>query len=225
VTAGSPPARGNSLDDQKNEAGQSAARDRPQPERRLARGLEDVSHLFRSQTAKEPVPRSEFRGNRPEPVHAPQPKLGFVAGLRPLNGVNRDQAIALLKDHLALLEEGMRVIDVSIPCEPCGTIDLLAIDAANRLAIIDIDSSVNDHLLMRGIYHFDWLVRNVPIFRRMYRGLLIDYACNPRLFLVAPDYSSLHRCVAPWITSPQISCFKYHAVAMSNGAGILVERA
>jgi hypothetical protein len=133
--------------------------------------------------------------------------------------------LAFLRDHPALLEEGLRIIDATIPLHACGPIDLLALDTAGRLAVVDIEISANDNMLMRGICHCDWLTRNAGIVRRMYRGVPIDYVCNPRLFLVAPEFSALHRSVTSWISNPHITCFKYHAVAVRDGAGILIEQA
>jgi hypothetical protein len=48
-------------------------------------------------------------------------------------------------------------IDANIPCETSGSIELLALDGKNQLAIIDLDHP-DDGLLLRGIDHFDWIV-------------------------------------------------------------------
>lgn len=213
------------MEDHKVDAGHSLPQDHAHTQRRLARGLEDVSHLFLSQTTNEATAGGEARDGPAEQTQPQPAEPAFIPLLHPFPDVNRDQLVSLLESHIALLEEGMRAIDVNIPCDPYGPIDLLAVDSANKLVIIDLDTSANDELLLRGICHFDWLVRNVPIARRMYRGHVIDFSANPRLFLVAPDYSPRLRCVTCWITCPQISCFRYHAVALRNGAGILVERA
>jgi hypothetical protein len=190
----------------------------------LARGLEDVSSLFLSAAADEGTAKGEERNRPAEQAHS-QPAASAVPFLlQPYSAVNRDQLVALLHDHTAVLEEGMRAIDANIPCGPGGSIDLLAVDGANQLTVIELDACINDGLLLRGIGHFDWIVRNVPIVRRMYHGQIINLSSQPRLFLVAPHFSPLLRCVAHRIACPQIGCFRYRAIVMPNGVGIFFER-
>ncbi len=198
-------------------------RGHPNAERHLARGLEDVSNIFLSQANEKTSGAAEQR-NPPDEIHSRPPDPAFSALLRPLPGVSRDRLISFLEEHSAVLEEGTRTIDANIPCAPYGTIDLLAVDGSSRLAVIDIDDSPNDVLLLHALCHFDWLVHSVPILRRMYRGYAIDFSADPRLFLVAPDYSPSLKCAVRWIGRPQIFCFRYRTVALRNSAGILIER-
>ena len=121
------------------------------------------------------------------------------------------------------LEEGLRPIDAKVPCPPCGEIDLLAVDRASRLTIIAFETTFNDGLLLRGLGHFDWLVRNMPNVQRMYRGQALNVSLPPRLVLLAPQFSALVRSVARQITRPQIDWVRYHTVDVSGGPGILFE--
>ncbi len=212
------------MDDRNAGGGQAFPQSRPQTERALGRGLADISHLFLSQASDESDPERGARGGLLKAIQTQQPEPALVTALNPLSRISRDQLVSLLKEHPALLEEGLHPIDSDIRFHACGPIDLLAVDDCGRLVVVDVDVSPNDNMLMRGIYHCDWLVSNAPIVRRMYREMPIDYASNPRLFLVAPDFSALHRSVTSWISNPHIRCFKYHAVAMHDGAGILVEQ-
>ena len=193
-------------------------------ERRLARGLEDVSYLFLSEAADEPAAKGEERDHPAGQVRSQLAASAVPVVLHPYSALNRDQLIALLHDNTAVLEEGMRAIDVNIPCGPGSPIDLLAVDSAAQLTIIDLDACINDGLLLRGIGHFDWIVRNLPIIRRMYHGQVINLSSQPRLFMVAPHFSPLLRCVANRIASPQIGCFRYRAVVMPSGVGVFFER-
>ncbi len=192
-------------------------------ERHLARGLDDVSNIFLSQT-NEKSSAATAEGNPSEGSHPQPPELAVSALLHPLPGMSRDRLVSFLEIHSAVLEEGVRTIDANIPCAPHGTIDLLAVDGSNHLVVIDLDDSPNDALLLRGVSHFDWLVHSVPILRRMYRGHVIDFSSDPRLFLVAPDYSPSLRCAARWMARPQILRFRYRTAALRNSAAILVER-
>lgn len=119
----------------------------------------------------------------------------------------------------------MYTIDENIPCEPYGFIDLVAVDSRDQLCIVNVDVAPKDESLLRGIAHFDWVARNTQIVRRMYRGRVIDFSAQPRLFLVAPGFSPLLKCVARRSASPEVSCVAYRIVAIPEGCGILFERA
>ena len=124
----------------------------------------------------------------------------------------------------AVLEDGLYAIDESIPCEPFGFIDLVAMDSRDRLCIINVDVAQNNESLLRGIACFDWMVRNSQIVRRMYKGRAINFSAQPRLFLVAPAFSPLLKCVAQRSTIPEVCCVAYQAIAMPGECGILFER-
>ena len=212
------------MDQQKAEPTGDQANDNRRAERRLARGLEDVSHLFQAQHGEvAPAPAGlEEASPRNAPV---EPSASADATiLRPSSAVSRGLLISLLSKHTAVLEDALQSIDTDIPCDSGGTIDLLAVDGLNQLVIVDIDACPGDGLLLRGISHFDWFVRNTPIVRRMYRGRTINFSTEPRLFLVAPDFSPMIRCVSDRIGSPRICCLRYRAVAIPNGPGVLFER-
>jgi len=194
-------------------------------EKRLARGLEDVSHLFLSQTFDKPAEKEEILD--PAPLQTPHepapPKIPQL--LYAVQTVNRELLLSLLDRNAAVLEEGMRVIDADVPCDPFGSIDLVSLDSKDQLSIIEVDNTQNDESLLRGIAHFDWMLRHMPVVRRMYHGRVINFSIQPRLFLVAPGFSPLLKCVAQRSTSPQVCCFGYRAAAMPGGVGILFERA
>jgi hypothetical protein len=193
------------------------------PDRPLGRGLEDVSHVFLSQKADEEAvgPGEGWRAERPFP-HDPPAMSALL--LRPAPHVSREQVAAALREFEGALEEGLRGIDAEIPCAPSDSIDLLAIDRANQLTIIDFDTTSSDELLIRGLGHFDWVVQNVPNVRRMFRGQAINFSRQPRLFLVAPQFSSRVRRVARQITCLQIDWVRYHFVETPGRPGIFFER-
>lgn len=191
--------------------------------RPLGRGLEDVSRLFVSggSGAGERAPtddRATLNDDAPPVVRA------GAAVLRPRDAISRELLIATLRECPGALEENLRVIDARFPCHPCGEIDLLAVDRANRLTIIEVETVVGDGLLLRGISHVDWVVRNLIHMRRMYPGSTIDFLRQPRLVFVAPRFSTLLPGAVRQIAGLDISCFKYHAVVLSSGTGILFER-
>ena len=177
-------------------------------DRPLGRGLEDVSHLFLSQKAAE-AGASDPAAIRSTECSSPPPGFGGgIALLRPAS-VTRDRLAIILREVAGALKEGLKAIDTKIPCHPCGEIDLLAVSRGSQVTIIDFDTAVNDGLLLRGIGHFDWVVRNMPNVRRMYREQAINCSLQPRLFLLAPQFSPLLRSVARQIICPQIQWVRY----------------
>ena len=184
----------------------------------LGRGLEHVSHLFLSpKTADAPAASPE-----PESSAAAGPRRNVVV-LRPVQ-LNRERLATILPlDWSGALEDGLRTIDAKIQCHPCGEIDVLAVDRTNKLTIIDFDTTVNDGLLVRGLGHFDWVVRNTQNVQRMFPAQTIDSALPPRLVLLAPQFSAVLRRVMRQFTHPQIQWVRYHTVDTPGGVGILFE--
>jgi hypothetical protein len=207
------------MDPKKDEEGSG----KQDAERTLPRGLEQVSHLFISQAQPERANQESSRSASGEQTHTTPGAAPVTDVLRPCRFLAREQLVSLLRKQTAALEQGMKAIDANIPCDTFGSIELIALDAANQLAIIDVDDYPNDGLLLRGISHFDWIVRNLPNVRRMYEGQAINFSLQPRLFLVAPDFSTLFRGVTRQITTLQVNCLKYHALALSGGTGIFFE--
>jgi len=206
--------------EQPKPSGPSAAAGRP--ERPLGRGLEDVSHVFLSPKNGEAgaEPNAGWRAERPTPR---QESMLDAVLLRPAAQVSREQVAAALREFDGALEEGLRAIDSEVPCAPCGEIDLIAIDRANLLTIIDFETTSNDDLLLRGLSHFDWVVGNLANVRRMYRGQAINFSQEPRLFLLAPQFSDRVRRVARQIPRPRIDWVRYHFVETPGRPGIFFE--
>jgi len=182
-------------------------------DRPLPRGLEDVSHLFLSRAQPE----------RPAPEIVAVPKTELTVALRPCPLQSREQLVTLVRKQPNALEQGMRVIDTNLPRDTLGLIEVLALSSTGQLTIIDVADGPSDALLVRGMSHFDWMVRNNGMVRRMYAAHVINYSFPPRLFLVAAEFSAGFQSVARQVSSVQIHALKYHAVALSGGIGILFE--
>ena len=190
------------------------------PDRPLGRGLEDVSHLFLSPRAGDAATRSGARIIAPGSDSC----AGETAvPVRPIQ-ITRDRLACLLPlDWSGALEDGLRTIDTRIPCHPCGEIDVLAVDRARTVTIIDFDAGLNDGLLVRGLGHVDWVLRNASNVQRMCPGHALDASRPPRLILLAPQFSPLLRRVMRQVSRPQIQWVRYHAVDTPAGAGLLLE--
>jgi hypothetical protein len=193
------------------------------PPRALGRGLEDLSHLF--------LPRRPEKRPEVEPAPAPTPGAGRVSTtertgmmlLRPASPLTKSQLIAVLREPWGAIEEHLLALDSSVPCSPCGVIDVLAVDAASRLVVIDVDAFAADGLLLRGLSHMEWLVRNAANVRRMHPGSPIDFAAPPRLVLVAPRFSATVRHAVSQIAEPEIACVTYRGLDVSGWTGVFFE--
>lgn len=205
-----------------NESGGSSAQDVGRSDRPLGRGLEDVSHVFLSPRADEGGidPSGGRRSERPLPR---EQTASSAVLLRPAAQVTREQVAAALKEFEGAIEAGLTGIDAGVPCAPHGEIDFLAVDRASQLTIIDFDTTSSDDLLIRGLGHFDWVVRNIPNLRRMFRGQAINFSLQPRVVLLTPKFSARMICVARQITRPPIHLVRYHFVETPGRAGIFFE--
>lgn len=185
------------------------------PDRPLGRGLEDVSRVFLSQP-------TETRGRAARPLPREEPASSTVL-LRPAAAITRQQVAAAVREFEGALEEGLRCIDADVSCGSCGEIDLLAVDRASRLAVVDFETTASDELLVRGLGHADWITGNVPNLRRMLRGVAINFSVPPRLVLLAPQFSARMRCAGRQVTGLQISWIRYQVVETPGRTGILFE--
>ena len=206
--------------DQGRDGGSGGVQGPGRPYKPLGRGLEDVSHLFLSHKTDRPNDRPTVHSN--DHSLPPPPSRAGVTLLRPAT-VTKDWLTIVLTEFGDAVEDGLRTIDANVPCHPCGEIDLLAVDRTNHLTIIDFDTTANDGLLLRGMGHFDWIVRNMPNVQRMYRDQTINTSLQPRLFLLAPQFSPLARCASRQITRPPIHWVRFLTVEASSGPGIMFE--
>lgn len=187
------------------------------------RGLEEVSQVFLQRTTDEPSIRTPKVSGGGELAGIPPTRAGAML-LRPCERVTRDQLLTSLGEYTGALEDGLRVIDANLPCDPFSEIDLLAVDRSTRLVIIDVATSQDDGLILRGVSHLEWIVRNAPNLRRMHRGLVANFSSQPRLFLVAGQFSPLFRSAVRQLADLDIACVRYHGVDISGNVGIFFER-
>ena len=192
-------------------------------ERPLGRGLEDVSHLFLSRQAEERQGASVVERAVAGTDAPPEVRAGATV-LRAGEPITREKLRVTLRECQGALETNLRTIDACIPCRPDGEIDLLAVDTANRLVVIDVEIAQHDDLFLRGVAGVDWLVRHLPMLRHYYSAWTIDFSRQPRLVFVAPSFSSLLINAAHSVAGPEIACFRYRSVKIAAGTGIFFEQ-
>jgi hypothetical protein len=195
----------------------TASQDKEQSTKPLGRGLEQISHLFLSQKTNIPRP-----GDNPAGVLT-EPAPGGTMLLQASASVSKDRLVTVLKDNPGALEDGLRVIDTFVPCHPQSDINLLALNRANQLTAIDLETGVSDALVLRGLAHGDWLKHNVTNIRRMYSQQNIVVSSQPRLFLIAPKFSALALNAARQLAALQIHCIRFHAFDLAGTTGIAFE--
>jgi hypothetical protein len=177
--------------------------------------------LFLSQAAGSS--RTPERPETPEAGRAAAQPSPQTVVLAPIGALTLGQVAVALTESRDALGERLTVIDAGITCGACGEVDLLAVDAANRLAIIDVDTNRGDGLLVRGLSQIGWMARSTGLLRRMYQGRMIDFTRPPRLFLVGPRFSALLTSAVGQVAHTEIRCFRYYGVNLSGGVGIVFE--
>ena len=194
------------------------------PEKRPARGMEDVVHLFLTHPPGDAT-ISPAAGEGPSGRGPAVPSPPIVTLARPAAALAKKDIIQLLNDNADALESGLRTIDQAVPCDPSRTIDLLAVDGLSQLVVIALEAAPDDGMLLRAIFHYDWIVGHVPILRKLYQGQVINFSSPPRIVLVAPEFSRPLTCAAHRIQSPRIGCYRYRAIAVPSGTAVLFEEA
>jgi len=190
--------------------------------RPLGRGLEEISHLFLSHPPV--LPAGGQMDNLASERTAVRPARTFLVVARPEPSLTRGQVTATLRECRSALADDMLAIGPGIACSPYGEIDLLALDRTQQLAIIDVQTTLDDGLVARGLGHVDWAVRNLRTVQRLYPDWPVDVSRPPRLVLVAPRFSLALRSGIRQIVGPSISCFRYCEVELSGQLGLFVER-
>src|SRR5262245_32181704 len=92
-----------------------------QPDKPLGRGLEQISHLFLTQKANA-TPAQARPGNN-----------GRAVLLQPSKATPKDLLVSTARENPDSLQEGLRILDMFVPCHPHSDIDLLAVDRMNQL--------------------------------------------------------------------------------------------
>jgi hypothetical protein len=201
------------------DGGPAHERRAPRP---LGRGLEEVSHFFLPGSA--PATPGVKAGEAASERAARQVARAGLAVLHPGPALTRIQVVDTLRECRNALGDDILAIGAGIACSPYGDIDLIALDRAHQLTIVDVQIRLDDGMVARGLSHVDWAVRNLPIVQRLYPNWPIDMTRPPRLVLVAPRFSLMLRSGIRQVASPAISCFRYASVDLSGETGLLVER-
>jgi hypothetical protein len=143
--------------------------------------------------------------------------------LRRGGNLTKDQLVSTLLECPDALEPGLQTLGGTLPCGPSGVIDALALDRLNRIVVIDVDMTLVDQLLLRGMGHLNWASRHIGILQRLHPHATIDGTQAPRLVLVAPRFSETLMGAVGQLTRGSVRLFRYQSVAINGGIGVLFE--
>lgn len=88
-----------------------------------------------------------------------------------------------------IVEDGFFPLDTHLRAGNGGLIDLLAVDAAGTLAILEIGRDGEENLLHRCLEHQGWIVGQVHFLRRLYGPERIHPFRAPRAILLSTRFS------------------------------------
>jgi hypothetical protein len=129
----------------------------------------------------------------------------------------KEELEPLLVANPEYLETGMKVVAHQVTT-PTGPLDILAVDDDGALVIIELKNEVDEEeaQLLQGLRYYDWCFENRAWLANAYRNKGIDAQKEPRLILVAPDFSDSLKRLAKYLTL-EIEIFRYQAIEMPDG--------
>jgi hypothetical protein len=86
---------------------------------------------------------------------------------------------------------------------------VLLVDSGGALVVVELKVVVDDEMLMQALDYYDYVTRNVDGFARAYADKGINPRQEPRLLLIAPDFSPLLLNRLKWLTlRPELVSFQ-----------------
>ena len=108
--------------------------------------------------------------------------------IRPLALTDREELAALVEANLPALEGGLSILERRFPAGQVP-VDLVAVDARERLVLLILGSGSNPAMLLQGLEAYAWCRENGALLGRLLPSARIDPVVPPRLFLLAPRFS------------------------------------
>jgi len=134
----------------------------------------------------------------------------------------RQELEPLLVENLSILEEGMKVAAHQLST-PSGPLDILAVDEDGALALIELKNEIDDReaVLLQALRYYDWVAENRAWIANIYKHVHIDPQKEPRLILVAPNFSTPLKRLAKYLAI-EAELFRYQGVQLPSGEKSLV---
>jgi len=132
------------------------------------------------------------------------------------------QLRSMLGNNPSIIEEGLIVLKQEYPTES-GPMDLLCVDNEGRLCVIELKLDQDDNMLLQALRYYDWVYSNRDRIREIFKESTIDSNKDPKIILIARDYSETLTKSAKYI-SPRIDLYSYKYLKSSKTGeeGLLV---
>lgn len=126
----------------------------------------------------------------------------------------------LIQQNPDNIEAGLRFIDHQRKAGR-GPYDVLLVDSGKSLVVAELKIVEDDDMLNQGIDYYDYIVSNLEGLSRAYSKYNIDPIQDPRLFLIAPTFSSslVNRC--KWL-SIQLALFTFQCIELDDKKGEVI---
>jgi hypothetical protein len=122
----------------------------------------------------------------------------------------------MIREHPHLIEPGLRYV-ASQRKAGRGPLDLLLIDSGNALVVVELKVASSDEMLFQGLDYFDYIYSNLERLALAYeiKGFKIDPYQEPRIMLIAPDFSQslINRC--KWLKS-RIDLYRFRYLTVKK---------
>ena len=120
----------------------------------------------------------------------------------------------IIREKPYLIEPGLRFV-ASQRRAGRGPLDLLLIDSGNALVVAELKVVRSDEMLFQALDYFDYMYSNLERLALAYevKGFNIDPYQEPRIMLIAPDFSQslINRC--KWLKS-RIDLYRFRYLAV-----------
>ncbi|MBU1006463.1 MAG: PilZ domain-containing protein [Candidatus Omnitrophica bacterium] len=136
---------------------------------------------------------------------------------------DKDELFSLVKKSVESIEHGLRIIDEKIDPEEGGFLDLLGMDLTGQLVVIELTVEENETMLMEALKHYDWVLRNTSLLKRIYRDD-IDFAQSPRVVLIGPLFSLSFRRQMSYIKPIDIKVLGYRCLNVGGQKALFFEK-
>jgi hypothetical protein len=88
-----------------------------------------------------------------------------------------------------MVEDGLFLLDAHLRAGQGGLIDLLGVDKAGALTLLEIERCGEEELFRRALQHLQWVVAQTPFLRRLYGAERIHPFRRVRVILLARNFS------------------------------------
>lgn len=121
-----------------------------------------------------------------------------------------------ISEHPQLIEKGLKFVANQRKAGR-GPVDILLVDSGNALVVTELKVVMDDDMLTQALDYFDHVYSHLEALALAYevKGFKIDPSQEPRILLIAPDFSEslVNRC--RWL-SVNISLYRYRFLVLKK---------